>query len=69
MRDAFNVQKVQWENEKTTVEKLSRLREQIEDINRQIQTAQQNYDLDKARSCSTASCPDCASSWKRRKRR
>ena len=48
MRDAFNVQKVQWENEKTTVEKLSRLREQIEDINRQIQTAQQNYDLDKA---------------------
>ena len=45
MRDAFNVQKVQWENEKTTVEKLSRLREQIEDINRQIQTAQQNYDL------------------------
>ena len=48
MRDAFNVQKAQWENEKTTVEKLSRLREQIEDINRQIQTAQQNYDLDKA---------------------
>lgn len=48
MRDAFNVQKAQWENEKTTVERLSKLREQIEDINRQIQTAQQNYDLDKA---------------------
>ena len=48
MRDTFNVQKAQWENEKTTVEKLSKLREQIEDINRQIQTAQQNYDLDKA---------------------
>ena len=31
LRDAFNVQKAQWENEKTSVEKLSRLREQIED--------------------------------------
>ena len=48
MRDTFNAQKAQWENEKTSVEKLSKLREQIEDINRQIQTAQQNYDLDKA---------------------
>ena len=48
LRDAFNVQKAQWENEKTSVEKLSRLREQIEDINRQIQAAQQAYDLNKA---------------------
>ena len=48
LRDAFNVQKAQWENEKTSVEKLSRLREQIEDINRQIQAAHQAYDLNKA---------------------
>ena len=48
LRDAFNVQKAQWENEKTSVEKLSRLREQIEDINRQIQAAQQAYYLNKA---------------------
>ena len=48
LRDVFNVQKAQWENEKTSVEKLSRLREQIEDINLQIQAAQQAYDLNKA---------------------
>ena len=47
-KDAFSVQKVQWENEKHSVEKLSTLREQIEDLNRQIQVAQQQYDLNKA---------------------
>ncbi|MCI6042401.1 ATP-dependent chaperone ClpB [bacterium] len=47
-RDAFNVQKAQWENEKHSVEKLSSLREQIEEMNRQIQLAQQKYDLNKA---------------------
>src|SRR5699024_9865754 len=48
LRDEFNSQKAQWENEKTSVEKLSKLREQIEDMNRQIQDAQQRYDLNKA---------------------
>ena len=47
-KDVFAVQKAQWENEKHSVEKLSTLREQIEDMNRQIQLAQQNYDLNKA---------------------
>lgn len=47
-RDAFNAQKAQWENEKSSVDKLSALREQIEDLNRQIEHAQQNYDLNKA---------------------
>lgn len=47
-RDAFSAQKAQWENEKHSVEKLSSLREQIEDMNRQIQLAQQAYDLNKA---------------------
>ena len=48
MRDAFNTQKAQWDNEKHSVEKLQKLREQIEDINKQIQKAKQNYDLEKA---------------------
>ena len=48
MRDTFNTQKAQWDNEKHSVEKLQKLREQIEDINRQIQKAKQNYDLEKA---------------------
>ena len=48
MRDIFNTQKAQWDNEKHSVEKLQKLREQIEDINKQIQKAKQNYDLEKA---------------------
>ena len=48
LRDTFNAQKAQWDNEKHSVEKLQKLREQIEDINKQIQKAKQNYDLEKA---------------------
>ena len=48
MRDTFNTQKAQWDNEKHSVEKLQKLREQIDDINKQIQKAKQNYDLEKA---------------------
>ncbi len=48
MRDTFNTQKAQWDNEKHSVEKLQKLRGQIEDINKQIQKAKQNYDLEKA---------------------
>lgn len=48
LRDDFNAQKAQWDNEKNSVERLQKLREEIEEINKQIQTAQQNYDLNKA---------------------
>ena len=48
LRDSFNAQKAQWDNEKHAVEKLQKLREQIEDVNRQIQKAQQEYNLEKA---------------------
>ena len=48
LRDTFNTQKAQWDNEKHSVEKLQKFREQIEDVNKQIQKAKQNYDLEKA---------------------
>ena len=48
LRDEFNGRKAQWDNEKASVEKLSKLREQIEDMNKQIQVAQRNYDLNEA---------------------
>ncbi|MBR6614789.1 MAG: AAA family ATPase, partial [Lachnospiraceae bacterium] len=48
LHDSFASQKAQWENEKASVDKLSRLREEIENVNRQIQDAQQRYDLNKA---------------------
>ena len=48
LREEFGIKKAQWDNEKQSVEHLSILREQIEDVNQQIQIAQQKYDLNKA---------------------
>ena len=47
-RDTFNAMKAQWENEKNAIGKVQQLREKIEDLNRQIEAAEQRYDLEKA---------------------
>ena len=48
MREDFNAKKATWENEKSSVERVSKLREEIESVNNEIQIAQRNYDLNKA---------------------
>ena len=47
-RDTFNAMKAQWENEKNAIERIQQLRESVEELNRQIEAAEQNYDLEKA---------------------
>ena len=47
-RDTFNAMKAQWENEKNAIGNVQQLREKIEDLNRQIEAAEQSYDLEKA---------------------
>ena len=47
-RETFNARKAQWENEKNAIERLQQLREKIEDLNRQVEAAEQRYDLEKA---------------------
>ena len=47
-REQFANMKAQWDNEKHSVERLKALREEIDAVNSQIATAQQNYDLNKA---------------------
>ena len=47
-RDSFNAMKAQWENEKNAIGRVQQLRETIEDLNRQIEAAERNYDLEKA---------------------
>ena len=47
-RETFNSMKAQWENEKNAITRLQQLRERIEDIHRQIETAERSYDLEKA---------------------
>ena len=46
LRDAFNNKKAQWENEKNSVNKLQELREQVEQVKKEIQIAQSKYDLE-----------------------
>ena len=48
LHDEFTAKKAQWENEKSSVDRLSSLREEIEQVNRDIAQAQQQYDLNKA---------------------
>ena len=48
LRDELNNKKAKWENEKNAVDKVSKLRESIDQTKREIKTAQQNYDLEKA---------------------
>ena len=47
-RDIFNARKAQWDNEKKSVERLQKLREERDELNKQIQMAKRNYDLEKA---------------------
>ncbi len=48
MREQFNAMKAQWENEKNSIGKVQKLREDIEAVNRDIERAQREYDLNKA---------------------
>ena len=48
LRDELNGKKAKWSNEKDAVDKVSKLRESIENTRNEIKIAQQNYDLEKA---------------------
>ena len=47
-RDSFNAKKAQWENEKNAIGRVQQLREKIEELSRQIENAERQYDLEKA---------------------
>jgi len=48
LRDTFSEMKARWENEKNAISKVQKLREEIEQVNAEIEVAQRNYDLNKA---------------------
>lgn len=48
LKDSLNIAMADWENDKTKVSRLSRLRTEIEETNIEIEKAQRNYDLNKA---------------------
>ncbi|MCR5817232.1 MAG: AAA family ATPase, partial [Ruminococcus sp.] len=47
-REKFNSMKAKWDNEKNSIGKLQKMREEIESVNSQIELAERSYDLDKA---------------------
>ena len=47
-RENFNSMKAKWENEKNAIGRVQQLRERIESLNREIEAAEQSYDLEKA---------------------
>ena len=57
LREDFKGLKAQWDNEKRDVERVSGLREEIEEMNRQIQLASQAGDLEKAAELSYGKLP------------
>ena len=57
MKEEFNNRKAQWDNEKASVDKLSKLREEIEEVNGQIQIAQREGNLEKAAELSYGKLP------------
>ena len=47
-RDTFKIMQTQWENEKNEILRVQKLREEIEKLHRDIEEAEQNYDLEHA---------------------
>ena len=48
MREVYNAMKARWENDKEAIAKVQRLREELEQVNADIATAEREYDLNKA---------------------
>ena len=57
LKEDFTNRKAQWDNEKRSVEGLSKLREQIDEVNNQIQIAQREGNLEKAAELSYGTLP------------
>ena len=57
LKEEFNNRKAQWDNEKNSVEHLSKLREEIEQMNMDIQIAQREGDYEKAAELSYGKLP------------
>ena len=68
-RDSFNAMKAQWENEKNAIGKVQQLRETIEDLNRQIEAAEQSYDLEKAAELKYGRLPEAKKQLEEEERR
>ena len=57
-REQFSAMKARWENEKSAISKVQKLREEIEQVNAEIQVAERAYDLGRAAELKYGRLPD-----------
>ena len=57
-REQFSAMKARWENEKNAISKVQKLREEIEQVNAEIEKAERAYDLGKAAELKYGRLPD-----------
>ncbi len=58
MREKFNQMKAKWENEKNSIGKVQKLREDVERVNAEIEMAERKYDLNKAAELKYSTLPN-----------
>ncbi len=66
LRESFKSSMATWENEKKSVSALKELREKIDSLNRQIEKAKDNYDLDTAARLQYGELPNLVAELKKR---
>ena len=68
-RESFQAKKAQWDNEKDAIGKVQQLRERIEELNRQVEAAEQSYDLEKAAELKYGKLPQAKKELEEQERR
>ena len=58
LRESFREMKARWENEKDSIGKTQKLREEIEDVSREIEKAEAEYNLSRAAELKYGKLPD-----------
>ena len=67
LREQFNSMKAQWDNEKTAISKVQKLREEIEQTGGEIERAEREYDLNKAAELKYGKLPQLKAELERKK--
>ena len=57
LKEKFDAMTAKWQNEKNSIEKINKLKEQIEDVKAQIEYSKKEYDLNKAAELSYSTLP------------
>lgn len=69
LRETFNQMKAQWDNERENISKVQKLREEVEQVNADIEKAEREYDLNKAAELKYGKLPELKKQLEEEKKR